>query len=187
MPRVLIADALSPDLALPTVATRDIAAVAARLLLDTAWSGQEEVPVLGPEDLSANEMAAVVSEVLGTPVRYRHISREEFTDRFAGMGLSDAMVQGMLEMLVAKENGLDGKSYAEVVAAPATVEMVDGYVKQLNEGLQRWQTIKKFRLLPRDLDVEHGEITPSLKVKRLVVERGYKHLIDEMYAGTREA
>lgn len=103
----VIADALSPDLALPTVATRDIAAVAARLLLDTAWSGQEEVPVLGPEDLSANEMAAVVSEVLGTPVRYRHISREEFTDRFAGMGLSDAMVQGMLEMLVAKENGLD--------------------------------------------------------------------------------
>ncbi|MEU9381023.1 AMP-dependent synthetase/ligase [Streptomyces sp. NPDC048279] len=87
----------------------------------------------------------------------------------------------------AKENGLDGKSYAEVVAAPATVEMVDGYVKQLNEGLQRWQTIKKFRLLPRDLDVEHGEITPSLKVKRPVVERGYKHLIDEMYAGTREA
>ncbi|MFJ9347371.1 AMP-dependent synthetase/ligase [Streptomyces sp. NPDC101237] len=87
----------------------------------------------------------------------------------------------------AKENGLEGKSYAEVVAAPATVEMVDGYVKQLNEGLQRWQTIKKFRLLPRDLDVEHGEITPSLKVKRPVVERGYKHLIDEMYAGTREA
>ncbi|MDN3022975.1 AMP-dependent synthetase/ligase [Streptomyces sp. S.PB5] len=86
----------------------------------------------------------------------------------------------------AKENGLDGKSYAEVVAAPVTVEMIDGYVKQLNEGLQRWQTIKKFRLLPRDLDVEHGEITPSLKLKRPVVEREYKHLIEEMYAGTRE-
>lgn len=87
----------------------------------------------------------------------------------------------------AKENGLEGKSYAEVVAAPATVSMVEGYVKQLNEGLQRWQTIKKFRLLPRDLDVEHGEITPSLKLKRPVVEREYKHLIDEMYAGSREA
>ncbi|MFH9813794.1 AMP-dependent synthetase/ligase [Streptomyces sp. NPDC017230] len=87
----------------------------------------------------------------------------------------------------AKENGLEGKSYAEIVAAPATVEMVDGYVKQLNEGLQRWQTIKKFRLLPRDLDVEHGEITPSLKLKRPVVEREYKHLIEEMYDGSREA
>ena len=87
----------------------------------------------------------------------------------------------------AKENGLEGKSYAEVVAAPATVAMVEGYVKELNEGLQRWQTIKKFRLLPRDLDVEHGEITPSLKLKRPVVEREYKALIDEMYAGSREA
>ncbi|WP_445528552.1 AMP-dependent synthetase/ligase [Streptomyces cyslabdanicus] len=87
----------------------------------------------------------------------------------------------------AKENGLEGRSYAEVVAAPRTVEMVDGYVRQLNEGLQRWQAIRKFRLLPRDLDVEHGEVTPSLKLKRPVVEREYKHLIDEMYAGAREA
>ena len=87
----------------------------------------------------------------------------------------------------AKDNGLAGKSYAEVVAAPQTVELIDGYVQKLNQGLQRWQTIKKFRLLPRDLDVEHGEITPSLKLKRPVVERTYKHLIDEMYAGTREA
>ncbi|MFF5155813.1 AMP-dependent synthetase/ligase [Streptomyces sp. NPDC000348] len=87
----------------------------------------------------------------------------------------------------AAENGMAGKPYADVVAAPATVEMVDGYVRQLNEGLQRWQTIKKFRLLPRDLDVEHGEITPSLKLKRPVVEREYKHLIEEMYEGTREA
>ncbi|WP_043676466.1 AMP-dependent synthetase/ligase [Streptomyces xylophagus] len=87
----------------------------------------------------------------------------------------------------AKENGLAGKSYAEVVAAPATVALIEGYVKELNEGLQRWQTIKKFRLLPRDLDIEHGEITPSLKLKRPVVEREYKHLIDEMYAGSREA
>ncbi|MFD7705876.1 AMP-dependent synthetase/ligase [Streptomyces sp. NPDC059786] len=87
----------------------------------------------------------------------------------------------------AKENGLGGRSYADVVAAPATVALIEGYVKELNAGLQRWQTIKKFRLLPRDLDVEHGEVTPSLKLKRPVVEREYKNLIDEMYAGTREA
>ncbi|MDT0394006.1 MULTISPECIES: long-chain fatty acid--CoA ligase [Streptomyces] len=87
----------------------------------------------------------------------------------------------------AAENGLEGRTYAEIVAAPATVAMVDGYVRQLNEGLQRWQTIKKFRLLPRDLDIEHGEITPSLKLKRPVVEREYKNLIDEMYEGAREA
>ncbi|MFF3176811.1 AMP-dependent synthetase/ligase [Streptomyces sp. NPDC057900] len=87
----------------------------------------------------------------------------------------------------AAENGMEGKSYADVVAAPQTVELIDGYVKRLNEGLQRWQTIKKFRLLPRDLDIEHGEVTPSLKLKRPVVERAYKNLIEDMYAGSREA
>ncbi|MEV4329343.1 AMP-dependent synthetase/ligase [Streptomyces sp. NPDC049597] len=86
----------------------------------------------------------------------------------------------------AEENGLGGKSYAEVVASPQAEQLIDGYVKRLNEGLQRWQTIKKFRLLPRDLDIEHGELTPSLKLKRPVVEREYKDLIDEMYAGSRE-
>ncbi|WP_221352567.1 AMP-dependent synthetase/ligase [Streptomyces beigongshangae] len=87
----------------------------------------------------------------------------------------------------AADNGLEGRSYAEVVADPATVKLIDGYVRTLNEGLQRWQTIKKFQILPRDLDIEHGELTPSLKLKRPVVERQYGHLIDEMYAGTREA
>lgn len=87
----------------------------------------------------------------------------------------------------AQENGLSGREYADVVASPQVQELVRGYVDQLNEGLQRWQTIKKFRVLPRDLDIEHGELTPSLKLKRPVVEREYKYLIDEMYAGAREA
>ncbi|MEU7698053.1 long-chain fatty acid--CoA ligase [Streptomyces sp. NPDC039028] len=87
----------------------------------------------------------------------------------------------------AADHDLAGTSYAEVVADPKTVEMVQGYVDRLNEGLQRWQTIKKFRLLPRDLDIEHGELTPSLKLKRPVVEREYKALIEEMYTGSRES
>ncbi|MFF7729866.1 AMP-dependent synthetase/ligase [Streptomyces sp. NPDC008001] len=89
-------------------------------------------------------------------------------------------------MTWAAEHGMAGKPYAEVVADPRTVELVDGYVQRVNEGLQRWQTIKKFRLLPRDLDVEHGELTPSLKLKRPAVERRYQHLIEEMYEGARE-
>ena len=87
----------------------------------------------------------------------------------------------------AGDNGLSGASYADVVASPQVVELIERYVKELNAGLQRWQTIKRFRLLPRDLSIEHGELTPSLKLKRPVVESTYKDLIDEMYAGTREA
>src|SRR4051794_27173445 len=99
-------DGLDPDLALPTVATRDIASVAARLLLDGAWAGREEVPVLGPEDLSNNDMAAIISDVLGTPVRYEQISEQAFKGLFTGRGMSEGLAQGMLDMLVAKGNGL---------------------------------------------------------------------------------
>ncbi|MCU7824864.1 AMP-dependent synthetase/ligase [Kitasatospora sp. DSM 101779] len=87
----------------------------------------------------------------------------------------------------AAEHGLAGKSYAEVVAAPETKELIEGFVKRLNGELQRWQTIKKFTLLPRDLDIEHGELTPSLKIKRPVVEREYADAITDMYAGSNEA
>lgn len=87
----------------------------------------------------------------------------------------------------AKEHGVAGTTYAEVVAADQVRELIDGYVERVNEGLQRWQQIRKFRLLPRDLDIEHGEVTPSLKVKRPVVERTFKDLLEEMYAGARES
>jgi uncharacterized protein YbjT (DUF2867 family) len=58
----------------PTSATRDIANKAAELLLDRSWSGVSSVAVLGPEDLSQQEMADTMSEVLGKPVRYQRQS-----------------------------------------------------------------------------------------------------------------
>ncbi|GAA2257976.1 MULTISPECIES: AMP-dependent synthetase/ligase [Kitasatospora] len=97
-----------------------------------------------------------------------------------------ALDEGVI-MPWASERGLGGRSYAEVVATPEVRELVDGYVRKVNAELQRWQTIKKFSLLPRDLDVEHGELTPSLKIKRPVVERTYSDAVAEMYAGANEA
>ena len=82
----------------------------------------------------------------------------------------------------AESNGLGGKEYAEIVAAPQTREMVSGYVAQLNDQLNRWETIKKFELLDHDLSVESGELTPSMKVKRNVVENNHGALIEKMYA-----
>jgi long-chain acyl-CoA synthetase len=87
----------------------------------------------------------------------------------------------------AAEHGLGGRTYAQVVASDEVRELVAGYVQRLNEGLQRWQQIRQFRVLPRDLDVEHGDLTPSLKLKRPVVEREFAPLIEEMYAGARES
>ncbi|MEV3923817.1 NAD(P)H-binding protein [Actinomadura coerulea] len=105
--RGLFFDVISPDRELRLVAARDIAAVAARLLLDATWTGQEEIPLLGPENLSYDDMAAVISESLGTSVRYRRISADALADRLTARGMSGAMVQSMLDMLAAKEDGLD--------------------------------------------------------------------------------
>ena len=91
----------------PSCATRDIAAVAARLLLDHSWSGVESRPVLGPEDLSYNDMARIMSEVLGTTVRFQQITGEAFKARLLARGMSEAMVQGYLDMWVAYNQGLD--------------------------------------------------------------------------------
>ena len=60
--------------------------------------------------------------------------------------------------------------------------MVQGYVDQLNAKLNRWEQIKRFILLDRDLTVEEGEITPSMKVKRKVVEEHYKDELDALYS-----
>jgi uncharacterized protein YbjT (DUF2867 family) len=91
----------------PTVATRDVAEVAARLLLDDSWSGQGSVPVLGPEDLSFDEMAEIMSEVLGRPVRHQQIPLDTFRAGLIASGWSDAMAQGMVDMMRAKDEGLD--------------------------------------------------------------------------------
>lgn len=98
---------IAGDRKLPTCATRDIASVAADLLLDHSWSGQDSVPVLGPEDLSFDDMAHIMSEVLCTPVRFQQIPGEAYKANMTGFGMSDAMAQGLLDIAVAKDNGLD--------------------------------------------------------------------------------
>jgi uncharacterized protein YbjT (DUF2867 family) len=95
------------DRKLPSVATRDIAAAASRLLLDETWSGADEAPLLGHEDLSFNDMAEIISEVLGKEVRFRQTTFEAYNDMFVGFGMSEAMAQGMTDMAQAKDEGLD--------------------------------------------------------------------------------
>ncbi|MFI7645454.1 AMP-dependent synthetase/ligase [Micromonospora sp. NPDC049460] len=79
---------------------------------------------------------------------------------------------------------LEGRDYAEIVASPEAQAMVEGYVAELNTKLNRWETIKKVAILPRDLTIEDGEITPSLKIKRSGVESNFAAEIEKMYAGT---
>jgi long-chain acyl-CoA synthetase len=82
----------------------------------------------------------------------------------------------------AEENGMGGKSYTEIVQSDEVQKMVGGYVDDLNSHLNRWETIKKWKVLDHDLTVESGELTPSMKVKRNVVQENNQALIEQMYA-----
>ncbi len=96
-----------PDLKAPQAATRDIAASGARLLLDRTWTGQEGVGVLGPEDLSFDDMAVIMTEVLGRPIRYQQIPAEAYKAQLRQFGASEAAADGLVEMFAAKDQGLD--------------------------------------------------------------------------------
>ena len=95
------------DRKLPHTATRDSGAAAARLLRDRGWTGQEDVPVLGPEDLSYAELAAILSDVLGREVRYQQTSFEDAKAQLLGHGMSEAFAQGYVDMMRAKNEGMD--------------------------------------------------------------------------------
>ena len=71
--------------------------------------------------------------------------------------------------------------YAEVVVVGRGTAMIAGYIDQLNAKLNRWESIKKFIVLDHDLTVESGELTPSMKVKRRVVEDSYRDDLDALY------
>ena len=81
----------------------------------------------------------------------------------------------------AKGTDLDGADYRTIVTSPSCRDMVQKYVDEMNLQLNRWEQIKRFIILPRDLSIEEGEITPSLKIKRRVVTEKFKDDLDGLY------
>ncbi|MEY8567229.1 long-chain fatty acid--CoA ligase [Corynebacteriaceae bacterium 7-707] len=80
----------------------------------------------------------------------------------------------------AAKNGVSG-NYREILRAPETREMVQGYVDELNSHLNRWEQVKKFTILHRDLDVDYQEVTPSLKLRRKVIHEHFDKEIAAHY------
>jgi uncharacterized protein YbjT (DUF2867 family) len=103
----LVAGPLRPDVKAPLVATRDIAAVAARLLRDRSWTGPGGVAVLGPEDLSLDDQAAILGDVLARPVRYQPVPPEAYKAQLMKYGASEDFARALLDMVAAKNDGLD--------------------------------------------------------------------------------
>lgn len=95
-----------PDLRTPHAATRDIAASGAKLLLDKSWTGKGGLAVLGPEDLSPNDEAKIMTEVLGRPIRFQEIPGAAYKQTLMSHGASEATADSLVEMHAAIDEGL---------------------------------------------------------------------------------
>ncbi|MBT1187193.1 NAD(P)H-binding protein [Streptomyces sp. CJ_13] len=108
------------DQPLLTVATRDVAATAAALLLDTAWSGQARVPLVSPDSLAPDAMAEIISETLGRTVRYQQVPLADFQAHMVQRGVSPALAQDMADMVNAQNNGIYDAEPRDPASATAT-------------------------------------------------------------------
>ncbi|MEO7362637.1 MAG: long-chain fatty acid--CoA ligase, partial [Gemmatimonadaceae bacterium] len=82
----------------------------------------------------------------------------------------------------ANEQNLGSRSRAELLALPDVRQMLDAEVRAQMTGLAHFEAPKKIEYLEHDFSIERGELTPKLSVKRRVIEKTYKELIDGMYA-----
>ncbi len=83
----------------------------------------------------------------------------------------------------ATQHNANGKSYADLAKSPDVKALISPFVDEVNKTLAKYETVKQFAILPKDLSIDEGDLTPSLKVKRKVVEKKYAGLLDKMYEG----
>jgi long-chain acyl-CoA synthetase len=82
---------------------------------------------------------------------------------------------------IAESNKWSYRDVRALTQLPQVQEMVRQIVAETNTGLASYETIKNFAVLPDDFTVGGGELTPSLKVKRRVLDEKYKDVIEELY------
>jgi long-chain acyl-CoA synthetase len=81
-----------------------------------------------------------------------------------------------------RAEGIQGASYAELVRDARVVELIRLHIEHVNAHLARYEAIRRWAILPAELKIETGELTPSLKVRRRVVEQRYRDVIEGLYA-----
>jgi uncharacterized protein YbjT (DUF2867 family) len=99
---------LGGDIAMPMCAARDIAASAAMLLRDRSWTGQGGLAVHGPADLSCNDMARVMTEVLGKTIRFQEVPGPGYKASLMQHGSSQAFAQSLVDMFAEVGRGIYG-------------------------------------------------------------------------------
>ncbi|MNT76431.1 Long-chain-fatty-acid--CoA ligase FadD15 [compost metagenome] len=83
----------------------------------------------------------------------------------------------------AQEAQLAYTDFASLVAVPQIRMLIGKVVEAANSKFARVESIKDFRILPVELTPEDEEVTPTMKLKRRVIERKWESLIESMYGG----
>jgi len=86
-------------------------------------------------------------------------------------------------MKYAQDNNVPFTNYTSLCRAKEIQDLIRSEIERVNENFARVETIKQFRLIETQLTAEDEELTPTMKLKRKLVNEKYKGLIDEMYAG----
>jgi long-chain acyl-CoA synthetase len=87
----------------------------------------------------------------------------------------------------ARANGIAFSSRAELVANPKVQSLYEGIVEEQNQNLARFEKLKRVMLVPDEFTLDNGALTPTLKLRRRVIEERYKKQIDELYAQAETA
>lgn len=87
----------------------------------------------------------------------------------------------LLREYVSSSGGIPG-SVDELVVHPEARTLIGNEIKQLQQDFATFERVRKFTLMPRPFSLEEGEVTPTLKIRRSVVEKKFKDVIDGMYA-----
>ena len=78
-------------------------------------------------------------------------------------------------------------SPAELVANPRVQALYEGIVEGVNQNLARFEKLKRVLLVPDEFTPDNGIMTPTLKLRRRVVEERYRQQIDDLYARAEAA
>jgi long-chain acyl-CoA synthetase len=82
----------------------------------------------------------------------------------------------------ASQHGKEGQAVADLVDDLDLRAAVQEAIEDANQAVSRAESIREFRILPADLTIEGGELTPTLKVKRAIVEKKYAAVIEQIYS-----
>lgn len=115
------------------------------------------------------------------------IMKDKFIDQIAIVAEGETFVSALIvpdyHMLeeYAKDKAISFKDKKELLENTDIKAMLEARVKSIQDNLHGFEKVKKFKLLEKPFSILENEITPTLKLKRKVIEKKYKHLIDEIY------